>query len=161
MAAGQALARGRALTWGILIALAGCAAGPNFRSPEPPAVDGYRKEPLPQSTAAATGPTGDAQHFVQGSSVPERWWTTFANAELERRIDQALAHSPTVASAQAALRQAREQVNAARGSLFPSVDAKAGVTRANANGLGVGTGAGISASSAFSSGITTATTATR
>ena len=55
----------------------------------------------------------------------------FASDELNRRVEQALAHSPSVASAQAALRQAQENTNAARGGLFPSVDAKAGATRGN------------------------------
>ncbi len=131
MAAGQAPARGRALTWGILLTLSGCAVGPNFSTPPTPDVDAYRKDALPQATASATVPTGDAQRFLEGADVPDQWWTQFASDELNRRVGQALAHSPSVASAQAALRQAQENVNAARGGLFPSVDAKAGATRGN------------------------------
>jgi len=133
MAAGQAAACGRALTWGILLTLAGCAVGPNFSTPPAPAVDAYRKDALPQATASASVPTGDAQRFLEGADVPEQWWTQFASDELNRRVGQALAHSPSVASAQAALRQAQENANAARGALFPSVDAKAGATRGNLN----------------------------
>jgi NodT family efflux transporter outer membrane factor (OMF) lipoprotein len=140
MAASQAAARGRALTWGILITFAGCAVGPNFRAPPAPEVDAYRKDALPPATAAASVPTGDAQHFLEGAEVPARWWTTFDSDELNRRVEQALAHNPSVASAQAALRQAQENTNAARGGLFPSVDAKAGATRGNANGFGAATG---------------------
>ena len=114
-----------------LIVLAGCAVGPNFHSPEPPAVDAYRKDALPPATASAGVPTGDAQRFLEGGDVPEQWWTQFASDELNWRVAQALAHSPSVASAQAALRRAQENANAARGALFPSVDAKAGVTRGN------------------------------
>lgn len=121
----------------VVLALSGCAVGPDFRAPAAPSTTTFQAEALPPSTASAPVPTGDAQHFLAGSDVPAKWWTTFANSELERRIDQALAHSPTVASAQAALRQAQENTNAARGSLFPAVDAKAGATRGNANGLGV------------------------
>jgi NodT family efflux transporter outer membrane factor (OMF) lipoprotein len=133
MAAGQAAARGRALTWGILLALAGCAVGPNFSTPPAPEVDAYRKDALPQATASASVPTGDAQRFLEGADVPDQWWTQFASDELNRRVGQALAHSPSVASAQAALRQAQENVNAARGAFFPSVDAKASATRGNIN----------------------------
>lgn len=140
MAAGQAFARGCALTWGTLITLAGCAVGPNFHEPPAPPVEAYRKDALPPATAAASVPTGDAQRFLEGAEVPARWWTAFASDELNRRVEQALAHSPTVASAQAALRQAQENANAARGGLFPSVDAKVGATRGNANGLGATTG---------------------
>src|SRR5262245_31241137 len=133
---GQAVVRGCALTSGILMALAGCAVGPNFRTPPPPSVNAWSRDALPAATAAANVPTGDAQHFLQGAEVPERWWTTFASDELDRRVDQALAHNPTIASAQASLRQAQESANAARGALFPSIDAKAGATRGNANGFG-------------------------
>src|SRR5579863_2881762 len=136
MAVRQAAARANALTWGVLLVLGGCAVGPDFRSPPAPAVDAYRKDPLPQQTVAAKVPTGDAQRFLQGADVPPHWWTNFASAELNRRVEQALAHSPSIASAQAALRQAQENANAARGGLFPSVDAKAGATRGNANGFG-------------------------
>jgi NodT family efflux transporter outer membrane factor (OMF) lipoprotein len=136
MAAHEAAARSWVLTSAILLTLAGCAVGPNFRTPPAPAVNAYSKDALPPSTTAANAPTGDAQHFLEGAEVPERWWTTFGNDELNRRVEQALAHNPTIASAQAALRQAQENANAARGALFPSVDAKAGVTRGNANGFG-------------------------
>src|SRR5215472_2865588 len=136
MASGQAVARGRALTWGIPLLLAGCAVGPNFRTPPPPQVDAYGKDGLPPATTAANAPTGDAQHFLEGADVPERWWTTFASDEIDRRVEQALTHSPSLSSAQAALRQAQENANAARGALFPSIDAKAGATRGNANGFG-------------------------
>jgi NodT family efflux transporter outer membrane factor (OMF) lipoprotein len=121
----------------VALSLAGCAAGPDFRTPPPPAVDAYQADALPPATAAAAAPTGDAQRFLEGADVPARWWTTFASSELDRRIEQALAHSPTIASAQAALRQAQEKTGVARGALFPAVDAKAGATRGNANGLGV------------------------
>lgn len=139
MSAGQVAARGVALTWGILFVLAGCAVGPDFHTPPAPAVDAYRKDALPQATVAAQVPTGDAQRFLEGADVPARWWTTFASDELNRRIEQALAHSPSIASAQAALRQAQENTDAARGGLFPGVDAKAGATRGNANGFGAAT----------------------
>lgn len=132
----DARARRSVLCGALFAALTGCAAGPDFRTPSAPAVDGYRKDPLPAATIEAKAPTGDAQRFISGADVPAQWWTTFASDELNRRITQAIAHSPSVVSAQAALRQAQENTNAARGSLFPSVDANAGVTRANANGAG-------------------------
>jgi len=53
----------------LLTALAGCAAGPDFRSPAAPAVDGYRKDPLPAATVETKAPTGDAQRFVSGADV--------------------------------------------------------------------------------------------
>ena len=116
--------------------LAGCAVGPDFRAPAAPDVPDYTADAMPSETTATDAPTGDAQKFLEGAAVPERWWTTFASDELDRRVDQALVHSPTIASAQASLRQAQENVTAARGALFPSVDATASAQRGNANFFG-------------------------
>lgn len=127
----------RSLALASLLALAGCAAGPDFRTPAPPAVTTYRADALPAATVATAAPTGDAQRFLEGAPVPAQWWTTFASDELDRRVAQALAHSPTIASALAALRQARENVNVARGSLFPSVNAQVGALRQNATSAGL------------------------
>ena len=118
------------------VALTGCAAGPDFRTPAAPDVPAYTADAVPPTTIATDTPTGDAQQFLEGATVPERWWTTFASDEVDRRVDQALAHSPTIASAQAALRQAQEKTNAARGSFFPSIDANASAQRGNANFFG-------------------------
>lgn len=128
----------------IAFALSGCAVGPNFREPAAPAVERYTPAALPASTASAATPGGDAQRFLEGREVPRRWWTTFGNEELDRRVETALAHSPTIASAQAALRQAEENARAAGGSLFPSLDASAGATRANQlTGAGAGAGGAV------------------
>lgn len=110
-------------------ALAACAVGPGFRSPEISAEAGYRHDALPENTVSTDTPTGDAQRFLSGANVPAHWWMTFASDELTRRVEQALANSPTVASAQAALRQAEAQTSAARGGLFPSIDASLGANR--------------------------------
>ncbi|MGA9420730.1 MAG: efflux transporter outer membrane subunit [Rhodanobacteraceae bacterium] len=118
--------------------LSACAVGPNFHEPATPDVAGYVGTPLPATTASADTPLGDAQQFLKGAAVPVRWWTGFSSAELDRRVDEALAHSPTIASAQAALRQARENVSAARGGLLPSLDASAGVTRQKQSGAAFG-----------------------
>ena len=116
-------------TLALSFALAGCAVGPDFRAPTVPDEAGYRADAQPAKTVSASALTGDAQHFVQGESVAAQWWTSFANNELNRRVEMALANSPTVASAQAALRQADAQTGAARGGLFPSIDASAGANR--------------------------------
>ncbi len=132
----RARVRSIALAVATTFALAGCAVGPEFRAPAAPDVPAYTADKVPDATPSTDTPTGDAQRFLAGAAVPEQWWTTFVSDELDRRVGQALAHSPTIASAQAALRQANENVNAARGPLFPSIDASAGATRGNANFFG-------------------------
>jgi NodT family efflux transporter outer membrane factor (OMF) lipoprotein len=122
----------RSLTLLVALAVAGCAVGPDYRRPDAPAVGRFTDQPLPSAT------TGDAQRFLQGRDVPARWWTTFDNAELTRRVNTALEHSPSIASAQAALRQARENALAAGAVSFPSIDASAGVTRQKQSGAAFG-----------------------
>ncbi len=117
------------------LALTGCAVGPDYHRPNAPSVDRYTTQSLPAHTVSTEVGNGDAQRFLQGRDVPARWWTTFDNDELTRRVNIALANSPSVASAQAALRQAQETARAAGGGLFPSVDAGAGVTRQKPSAL--------------------------
>ena len=45
-----------------MLALSGCAVGPNFEKPAPPAVSGYTQQPLGTTNSANT-PGGDAQRF--------------------------------------------------------------------------------------------------
>jgi len=125
------------LTGILLLGLAGCAVGPTFAPPKPPGTTQYGAAALPAGTVATAVPLGDAQTFLQGAQVPERWWTGFGSRELDERVDQALRHSPSVASAQAALKRAQENLRAANGGRLPSADFQAGVTRENRGPTGL------------------------
>lgn len=117
------------LTVAACLLFTGCTLGPDYRPPDAPHVDRFTTRAWPVATVQADTPDGDAQRFLRGHDVPERWWTHFGNTELDRRVRMALRHSPTIASAQSALRQAREIAKAAGGGLYPAVDARAGATR--------------------------------
>ncbi len=123
--------------------LSGCAVGPNFQRPAAPAVDRYTNKPLPAATRSAASADGDAQRFLAGHTVPERWWTRFDNRELDRRVQQALQHSPTIAAARAALRQAQENADAARGGLLPALNLGAGATREKQSAVASGVPGGV------------------
>ena len=130
---------GAALGWPgcLLLLLTGCAVGPSFerdRLPQPPAA--VQSGAAPAATGSAPGPLGAAQAFQPGLPVPERWWTGFGCPELDGRVEQALAHSPGLAAARAALLQAQETLRAANGGRLPGVDLQAGVTRQNSNPSG-------------------------
>ena len=101
---------------------AGCAVGPDFKRPAPPQTNTYTEQPLPAETVSAPGIGGAAQRFVSGRDIPGEWWTLFHCAALDRTIRLALDRSPTLAAAQAALRQAEENRRAQLGALFPSLD---------------------------------------
>jgi NodT family efflux transporter outer membrane factor (OMF) lipoprotein len=119
---------------GIGLWLAGCSVGPDFKTPAPArpidAQSPYLPTPLPAATASASAPGGAAQRFVNGQDIPAMWWQVYRSPALDALIRSALEASPTLASAQAALRQARESYEADAGAkLLPSIDGQLGVTR--------------------------------
>ncbi len=119
--------------------IAGCAVGPNFRSPGSPATTAYTANALPPETVSAQGTGGAVQRLLPGRDIPGEWWTLFHSPALDSVIRQALADSPTLAAAEATLRQARENYRALVGSaLFPSVNAEASVTRQKISGAAFG-----------------------
>ena len=98
--------------------------GPNFAQPDAPKTAGYaaKGEPTPpearlDTAAAATGP----------------WWTALGSPALDATIRQALADSPTLAEADATLRQSQSALAQARGAAGPQVDATLGLNRERAN----------------------------
>jgi len=109
--------------------LAGCAVGPDFAPPPAPEVKGYTPEPLAAKTAAAAVPGGAAQSFVAGMDIPGQWWTLFHSEALNGLVEQALKANPSLQAAQAALRQAMENVYAQEGFYFPTIQASASPSR--------------------------------
>jgi NodT family efflux transporter outer membrane factor (OMF) lipoprotein len=101
--------------------LAACAVGPDFKTPAPPLAHAATEEPLPAQTRATPVAGGEAQAFRADMALDSRWWSAYGSPELDRLVDEALRNSPTIASAQAALRAAQQQVVAQRGALFPSL----------------------------------------
>jgi NodT family efflux transporter outer membrane factor (OMF) lipoprotein len=100
--------------------LTGCAVGPDFEAPAAPDVPGYTPQPLAEQTSSADVKGGEAQRFVQGLDIPGQWWTLFHSEPLNALIEQALKNNPTLPAAEAALRQAWENVYAQEGAFFPT-----------------------------------------
>ncbi|MBN9405281.1 MAG: efflux transporter outer membrane subunit [Burkholderiales bacterium] len=122
------------------LGLAGCAAvGPDFHPPEVPAAargPDYTASPLPAQTAQAPGAAGVAQQWAVGADIPAQWWAVFHSPALDALIRDALARSPSLAAAQATLRQAQEGLAAQQGKLaLPSVDAQLGAQRERASAV--------------------------
>lgn len=103
--------------------VAGCAVGPNFHKPSAPAGAGYATAPLPEVTASANVLGGDAQRFVTGQDVSFKWWEAYGSPALNSLVEKAFHANPSIAAAQAALRQAQELVYAQQGYFFPTVAA--------------------------------------
>ena len=117
----------------------GCLVGPNYHTPEAPSSTTYTSTQFPSKTASVPGPGGAAQHLVLGQEIPAEWWTLFHSASLDQLVRQALSDNPTLAAAQATLRQSQETLNALVGSvLYPKVDASASVTSEKISGAEFG-----------------------
>lgn len=135
------------------LTLAGCAVGPNYREPAAPRVDRYTSSRLPPTTVAVAAAGGDAQHFLAGANVPQQWWIQFGNPEIDHRVTQALAHSPTIGGAEAALRQAEETARAAGGGRWPALDASGGASRSRQSAAQSGTGQALGPFTVYNVGI--------
>ncbi|MEP7186365.1 MAG: efflux transporter outer membrane subunit [Rhodanobacter sp.] len=106
-----------------VLALSGCAVGPDFHRPAAPTVGSLVAAPLPDTAASANVVGGEAQHFVSGGDIPAQWWALFHSHELNALIEQALAHNADLKAAQAALTVAQETTLAGRGAYFPNMSA--------------------------------------
>jgi len=125
---------------GILgIMASSCAVGPDFRTPEAPSVSGYTGTALPAQAAVAADSAGAAQSFTAGKEISAQWWQLFQNPALDQLIQQALIDSPSLAAAEATLRQARENLRARTGTeYFPKVDASLSGSRQKVSGVSAG-----------------------
>ncbi|WP_410824794.1 efflux transporter outer membrane subunit, partial [Methylobacterium oryzisoli] len=119
--------------------LAACMVGPDYVPPADPPVSRYTREPLANPSAAdrlRTHHGGSAdQSFVAGADIPGQWWQLFRSKALNRLVEEALAHNPTLDAAQASLRIARQTVLAQRGTLYPTLSANPQALGAKAPGL--------------------------
>jgi outer membrane protein TolC len=112
-----------------VIAVVGCAVGPDFRPPQAPVARSYTATALPEKTATAPGTGGASQRFLSGQDISGEWWTLFHSEALDHLIRQALADSPTLSLARARILEAQENRRAQFGGLFPSVDANVSASR--------------------------------
>jgi NodT family efflux transporter outer membrane factor (OMF) lipoprotein len=117
-----------------LLSGSGCAVGPDFHRPSGPTVTGYTRQPLVPTTASTGVVAGEEQRFVPDRDIPEQWWRLFQSEALNAVVEKALAANPTIVSAQAALRQARELVFAQRGAFYPTVQGTFTGTRQHTSG---------------------------
>jgi NodT family efflux transporter outer membrane factor (OMF) lipoprotein len=120
----------------ISLSLTSCMVGPDFKTPAAPATARYTPQPLPAKTTSARGVSsaGNVQHFQAGKDIPGEWWKLFHSTALNALIAQGLKNSPTLEAAQAAIRQAQENLVAtSNAALFPNITANMGTSRQRAS----------------------------
>jgi len=118
----------------VMLQIAACAVGPNFKTPAAPQVSDYTAHPL-STTVTTTGvPGGDTQRFIKGDDISADWWTLFQSRALNELIDRSLTNNPDLKAAQAVLSVARENVLAQRGAYYPSVAGSFSASRQRQSG---------------------------
>lgn len=105
-------------------ALAGCAGltPQDARLPD---------APVPATWSTGSSTTGPATSLAQ-------WWQRLGDAQLTALVEQALAANTSVRTAQAALQQARAQVDVQAAGLAPQVGASASAQRSRSGNSGTG-----------------------
>jgi NodT family efflux transporter outer membrane factor (OMF) lipoprotein len=99
--------------------LSGCMVGPDYHPQKSPDVKSYNAHPLPPKTASVTaGSAGKSQTYIYGRDIPAEWWQLFHSNEVDQLVRTGIANSPTLAAAQAALRQAEENLKVQIGNLL-------------------------------------------
>jgi NodT family efflux transporter outer membrane factor (OMF) lipoprotein len=104
--------------------LGGCAVGPDFRSPAAPTLASLTPEPL--KMRRMSGP--EQQAYVKDLEIPQRWWELFNCRGLNAITARAIQGNADLEAAQAAVRVASANTEAARGAFFPQIGASAGAS---------------------------------
>jgi NodT family efflux transporter outer membrane factor (OMF) lipoprotein len=108
------------------VLLGACAAGPDFQRPQAPEHARYlQKRDMPHYMTAV----GQTQHLDLAGSPDADWWRGFGSAKLDQLVAQAMAGNPSVASAQASLRESQDNLRAGQGTFFPQLSIGAEATR--------------------------------
>lgn len=125
-------------------ALSGCSSGPDFVRPGASRDLKYTAASMPAETESAATRLGEAQRFRMGEPVDAHWWRHLGSPRLDKLIERAFAASPSLAAAEAGVRQAKELHAAqARTVAYPrvTVGGSALRQRMNPNMLGLPSGA--------------------
>jgi NodT family efflux transporter outer membrane factor (OMF) lipoprotein len=109
-----------------VLLLSGCAVGPDYVRPQPPAVTQYTQGQEPIQTIAAAG---QAQQFDYGEAIAADWWQVFNSPQLNEVIKEAVAQNRNLAAAEARLRQSQDLLRAGYGVFFPQETASFGAVR--------------------------------
>ena len=103
-----------------VLALGGCAVGPDFERPATQA-------PVPEAWAAEAGIGSDTP--LADAAPNLRWWEGFGDPVLNGLIDEALIHNNDLDAAAARVLEARAQLGGSTSALLPSLNLGATASR--------------------------------
>jgi NodT family efflux transporter outer membrane factor (OMF) lipoprotein len=120
---------------GLLLAVAGCALGPDYVRPDAPAAASDKSSGAPGPTVVAEG---EAQSFEQGKKVAADWWRLFQNPDVDAFIAEAVKQNPGLTAARSTLRQSQDLLQAGYGIFIPQVAGDVGANRQTTNLKAIG-----------------------
>jgi NodT family efflux transporter outer membrane factor (OMF) lipoprotein len=106
------------LAIGLLLAISGCAVGPNYHRPSAPAAPSFKEAP----------PEGWKQAQPNAGIRRGKWWEIYNDPTLNAMEEQVNISNQNVLHFLALYREARDTVRIARSSYFPTITAGASVT---------------------------------
>ncbi|MDZ3831620.1 MAG: TolC family protein [Sphingopyxis sp.] len=110
-----------------LLALGGCAAGPDYRPPAPP-------------PPSATGVFLSTSDQVSGGEPQDDWWRLYADPALDRLVTRALTANTDLRIAAANLARADAVLRETGARRLPSTDVSGGIAYGDGNPTGSGDG---------------------
>jgi outer membrane protein TolC len=117
----------------VIAVLAGCASGPDYTRPEISVPAAYRQQPPAGWTQAQA-----ADRLPRGA-----WWSMYGDSTLDALAQQALAANQTVRASEAAVRQARAQLQQIGAARYPVLSG--GLSASRTTGSSSGSSVGIDA----------------
>src|SRR5262245_41861745 len=101
--------------WTVLAMLMGCAVGPDFQSPDAPAVPGFL--PGRATTVVSKGEGVSTQVAKYGHDIPGRWWELFHSRHLNTLIQDGIIRNAELEAAESAVRVAQANSLVAKAAL--------------------------------------------
>ena len=114
----------------LLLTLAGCTVGPNFRRPSAAMPPAFKEQPpvnFKEAEAAGWKQSQPGDAYSKG-----RWWELYDDPDLNALEEQVSVSNQNVLQAEAQYRQAKAAVSIARAALFPIATTSPSITNAGA-----------------------------
>ena len=123
--------------------LAACSFEPPLRMPPAPSDKApYTAGAQIKRTVTPGGPAGHAQEMAYGQELHEEWWKLFHAKALDTLIAVGLKNSPTIAQAQAQLREAQATARVDSSIFYPQVTGNLQANRSKASAAAFGRSGG-------------------
>jgi NodT family efflux transporter outer membrane factor (OMF) lipoprotein len=108
----------RCLSGALLVCLAGCAVGPNYKRPDAPVPPAYKETAAPSANppGGTWKPAQPADDALRG-----KWWELYGDPQLNALEDKVAVSNQTLKAAAEQYLAARDQVKVSRAAYYPTL----------------------------------------